>query len=70
MSLAPAAAGVLIVTNAVPEEVLPFFKENEAALPVLVKYIPTTRVRPAIAWASAVLVTAWILLLLIPWPHW
>jgi hypothetical protein len=47
-----------MVINAVPEEVLPFFKANDDAVAVLVKYTPITRVRPAIAWASAVLVTA------------
>ena len=69
MSLAPAAAGVLMVTNAVPAEVLPFFREKDAAFAVLVKYRPTTRVRPAIACASAVLVTAWMLLALMTAPY-
>jgi hypothetical protein len=37
MSLAPAAAGVLIVINAVPDDVLPFFNEKDDPVPVLVK---------------------------------
>jgi hypothetical protein len=36
-SLPPASAGVVMVNKAVPEEVDPFFKENEEAIAVLVK---------------------------------